>query len=121
MNNLNEDLSLNNTPEEAFNIISRINQLISVGGKKVQRLEVEHLDPFHFHEKYGLTPLVNFFNSLSDHICDSDGKVLKEFRKDSPHVVDWYERASKYIRVFYRKGVRISVYKNDREKYSNQS
>lgn len=107
------DTTLSLTPEETFNIIVRINQLISVGGRKLQRLEAEHLDPYHFHEKYGFTPLVNFFNSIGDHICDSDGKVKKEFRNDNPHVVDWYERVSKYIRIFYRKGVRISVYKNE--------
>lgn len=99
-----------NTPQEAFEVISRINQTLHVGGRKVTRLEAEHLSPKYFHEKYGFTPLLNFFNTLGDYICDNSGKVRKEFYKENKHVVDWYKQASKYIRIHFQNGV--NNYKN---------
>ena len=102
---MNNYKSLHLTPEEAFEIICRINQTINVGGKKVTRLEAEHLSPKFFHEKYGFTPLLNFFNSLSDYICDPSGKINKEFNKEHKHVVDWYKQTSKYIKYHFQKGV----------------
>lgn len=99
------DRVLAHTPQEAFETILRSNQSIHVGGRKVTRLEAEHLDPRYFREKYGFTPLLNFYTALGEHICDSSGKVQKNFHKDHKHVVDWYKRASKYIRIHFQKGV----------------
>lgn len=99
------DRELASTPQEVFETVNRINQTIYVGGKKITRLEAEHLSPKYFHDKYGFTPLLNFFNTLGDHICEPGGKVDKQFYKEHKHVVDWYKQASKYIRIHFQKGV----------------
>lgn len=99
------DTALASTPQEVFETICRINQTIHVGGKKVTRLEAEHLSPKYFHDKYGFTPLLNFFNALGEHICEPGGKISKQFYKEHKHVVDWYKQTSKYIRIHFQKGV----------------
>lgn len=92
-------------PEEAFAIVARGSEILTFGQNKVSRFEVEHIYPQIFHDKFGLSSLVNFYITVGDFICERNGKVSKKFIAEYPDVVEWYKNTGKYINMVYAQGV----------------
>lgn len=80
---------------EVYNFPANASELIV-------RLDDREKNVEDFVSTYGLGPLVNLFNELSDEICKPDGRFNKGVDKA---LQDWYVAAGKSIKYHYGRGV----------------